>query len=193
MIDRTRMRPDKGTSDDLLDVFGGFNEGYAVSLLDGEDADLAVNGLDVIDAEVEYDGLLMDPDFLSREVVIIDRKSESRAELEEEHVDTGDEDVSTEDAIDIESAVADDESAIEEDDEFLEPAEPSIEEDEESASAVSGVDVEEAAVSVDQIVRVERLINAIREDGHQAAGIDPLKMLPRTEEHLSPDPLRCSP
>ena len=187
MIDKTRMRPDKDTSDDLLDVFGGFNEGYAVSLLDGEDADLAANGLDVIDAEVEYDGLLMDPDFLSREVVIIDRKSESRAELDEEHVDTGDEDVSTEDAIDIESVVTDDESAIEDDDEFLDPAEPSIEEDEESESAISGVGVEEAAVSVDQIVRVERLINAIREDGHQAADIDPLKMLPRTEEHLSPD------
>ena len=68
------MRLDRGTSDDLLDVFGGFNEGYAVSLLDGEHADLAANGLDVINAEVEYDGLLMDPDFLSRDVVIIDRK-----------------------------------------------------------------------------------------------------------------------
>ena len=47
--------------------------------------------------------------------------------------------------------------------------------------------VSDPKVSVDQIVRVERMINAIREDGHQAADIDPLEIMSRTDDHLSPE------
>ena len=41
-------------------------------------------------------------------------------------------------------------------------------------------------ISPDQILRVERLIDAIRRDGHQAANIDPLGLRPRRDKHLSP-------
>ena len=45
----------------------------------------------------------------------------------------------------------------------------------------------EPVVPVDQIVRVERLIAAIREDGHHASDIDPLGLMPRTDKHLLPE------
>ena len=47
--------------------------------------------------------------------------------------------------------------------------------------------VAESGVSVDQIVRIERMISAIREDGHHAADVDPLGMMPRSDEHLQPE------
>ena len=51
----------------------------------------------------------------------------------------------------------------------------------------TGVAIAEAEISADQVVRVERMISAIREDGHQAAAIDPLGLMPRTDDHLQPD------
>ncbi len=51
----------------------------------------------------------------------------------------------------------------------------------------AGVIIAESGISADQVVRVERLISAIREDGHQAAVIDPLSLMPRTDDHLRPE------
>ena len=150
MIDRTRTTPDNGKPDALFDVFGGINEGYVASMLDGESADLMPNGSGASEAELEYDGLLLDPDFLDQEIVISNGLTDSTIEAAEEQKEAEDQLDSTSAVIDIGSSDAED------------------------------------GVSAEQIVRVERLISAIREDGHQAADIDPLKMLPRADEHLSP-------
>ena len=130
------------------EVFGGINEGYAASMLDGDSVAIASNGSDGFGSDIEYDGLLMDPDFLNREIVITNGRPAAPIETEEGSTETADQPVSTDGVI------------------IVAPT---------------------AEVSIDQIVRVERLISAIGEDGHQAADIDPLKMLPRTEEHLSPE------
>ena len=45
----------------------------------------------------------------------------------------------------------------------------------------------ESMVSPEQLLRVGRLVAAIRRDGHQAASIDPLGLRPRREEHLRPE------
>ncbi len=148
MIDKTRTTPENGTSDALFEVFGGINEGYAASILDGDSVAIASNGSDGFGSDLEYDGLLMDPDFLDREIVITNGRPAAPTETEEGSTETADQPVSTNGVI------------------IVAPT---------------------AEVSIDQIVRVERLISAIGEDGHQAADIDPLKMLPRTEEHLSPE------
>ena len=148
MIDKTRTTPENGTSDALFEVFGGINEGYAASILDRDPVAIASNGSDGFGSDLEYDGLLMDPDFLDREIIITNGRPVAPTETEEGSTETADQPVST-----VEVTVV----------------------------------APTAEVSVDQIVRVERLISAIGEDGHQAADIDPLKMLPRTEEHLSPE------
>ena len=83
-------------------------------------------------------GLLLDPDFLDREIIIVDDQSETSTSTEPEPVETVPEDL---------------------------PVSNDVVEIVESAPEVS----------FDQIVRIERLISAIREDGHQAADIDPSK------------------
>lgn len=148
MIDKTRTPPDNGRSDTLFDAFGGINEGYVASMLEGDSVVNVSNSSDGFGTDLEYDGLLMDPDFLDREIVIVNGETGAQNETEESSTATTDPPVSTEEVT------------------VTDPA---------------------SEVSVDQIVRVERLINAIREDGHQAADIDPLKMLQRTDEHLNPE------
>ncbi len=90
---------------------------------------------------------------------------------------------------DVEELDADSEVLIDEDDD-----EATAEDDVASAITVVSETREEPEtteseyqVSVDQIVRVERLISGIREDGHHAANIDPLGLLPRNDDHLRPE------
>ena len=151
MIDKTRTTPENGKPDALFDVFGGINEGYVANMLEGDSVVDASNGSDGFGTDFEYDGLLMDPDFLDREIVIVNDETATQTEAQEETTVTDDSPVSTE-----EMTVAD-------------PA---------------------PEVSVDQLVRVERLISAIREDGHQAADIDPLKMLQK--DRRASEPLNVS-
>ena len=75
--------------------------------------------------------------------------------------------------------------------------EPVADFDSESAVSSGGLNISngatledaltEPALSPEQLLRVERLVAAIRRDGHQAANIDPLGLRRRRDEHLRPE------
>ena len=158
MTEKPRRQSRDKTSDELYGVFAGFNEAYASSILQGDRLSLASDGANGLETDFEYDGLLWDPTF---EVSFAPGVNGHTDEL------IGD---SPTDVIEIVENVT--------------PISNGRDSDAQEATPEVAV---EQGVSVEQIVRVERLINAIREDGHQAADIDPLGMMPRTDDHLSPE------
>ena len=158
MTEKPRRQSRDKTSDELYGVFAGFNEAYASSILEGDRVSLASDGANGLETDFEYDGLLWDPTF---EVSFAPGVNGHTDEL------IGD---SPTDVIEIVENVT--------------PISNGRDSDAQEATPEIAV---EQGVSVEQIVRVERLINAIREDGHQAADIDPLGMMPRTDDHLGPE------
>ena len=129
MTDQIHEPSDNDTMDEMLGVFGGFNEGYATSVLTGDSTPNGVDADEQIATDLEYDGLLLDPEFKVEFAPGV--RVQGQLPIEQE--------------------------------------------------------VDEADISADQVVRVERLINAIREDGHQAAVIDPLGLMSRTDDHMQPE------
>ena len=158
MTEKPRRQSRDKTSDELYGVFAGFNEAYASSILEGDRVSFASDGANGLETDFEYDGLLWDPTF---EVSFAPGVNGHPDEL------IGD---SPTDVIEIVENVT--------------PISNGRDSDAQEATPEIAV---EQGVSVEQIVRVERLINAIREDGHQAADIDPLGMMPRTDDHLGPE------
>ena len=224
-------------------IFGGFNDAYATSILEGDAESLSHSKINNIETDFEYHGILLDPDF---EVSfdpdfypVIDPPTQEGMEADSSTVDEaetdgellGDEVFTETEAVDpprdtnVNSAIegADDHTETG-DDESEEPSElaelvdadlpreepdgdtqleepvtdldpDSVEDDSTIDAEVSAVesalatqpDQQSPTVPVDQIVRVERLIAAIRDDGHHASNIDPLGLMPRTAEHLCPE------
>lgn len=139
MTKESRESSNDNAAAGISDVFGGFNEAYATTVLTGDSTQFGVDRDERIATDIEYDGLLTDPDFK----VVFAPGVKVRGRL---------------------------------------PEVPEVEQRD-----ATDIIVAEAEISADQIVRVERLVNAIREDGHQAADIDPLGLMPRTEDHLQPE------
>ena len=140
MTDEIRNTPNEIVADGMLGVFGGFNEAYATSVLAGDSAPTETESDERIETDIEYEGLLSDPDFKVVFAPGVRVRGETRAD---------------------------------------EADEPTVEIDEAINDSVA-----EMEISADQVVRVERLISAIREDGHQASAIDPLGLMPRADDHL---------
>ena len=164
----------------LRSQISGLNEGYVVGVL--ENHETASGDAHVADvSDIGYDGVGLDPNYtiaFTKETRL--KKPEgvgTDAAGSEFKVDTAD------------SASADNGVAA------------SVVEDvtvgELGARQAPGVSVdtpEDVAVAVtDQLTRVERLINAIRADGHHASDIDPLGLLPRRHEHLQPEVFGITP
>ena len=158
MTGNSRKQNRDETSVEFSGVFAGFNEAYAASIVDGDTASLASDGANGVETDFEYDGLLLDPSF---EITF--------APGVNGHTDEPIEEPPTDEVI-VANNGSLDADVLEADEEELAPE-----------VAV------QPGVSAEQIVRVERLINAIREDGHQAADVDPLGMLPRSDDHLRPE------
>ena len=122
---------------------GGLNEAYATAVLEGESSSLgSVSGAE-IETDLDYNGLLLNPDFkVAFAPGVISPELAAKMGVS----DAG----------------------------ATSPPKP--------AAVIST-----RQISADQIVRVERLISAIREDGHQAADIDPLGLVAREDAHLRPE------
>ena len=176
MTEKSRRTSEESKTDALFGVFGGINEGYAAGILDG-DSDVVSSGNSYgFELDFEYQGLF---NSAQTEVVHDPKVAADPESFSENGATTTVSDQPADESVDGQSDAG-------QDDEF-EPAEeidvpiavsepPSVVEPE--TNAVYG------RVTVDQIVRVERLISAIREDGHQAADIDPLGLMPRSDDHL---------
>ncbi len=157
MVGTTRNQSSNGQPDELFGVFGGINEAYAAGVIDGGVPDDETASFHNSNIDFEYTGLHLDPDFS----YIYD--------VEEDSQSTTDADGATD------VAVVDEVADVTAD------GEPEV------SNEVGAVIITHDAVSVDQVVRVERLISHIREDGHHAADIDPLGLMPRTDDHLQPE------
>ena len=224
-------------------IFGGFNDAYATSILEGDAESLSHSKINNIETDFEYHGILLDPDFevsFDPEFYpVVDPPTQEGMEADSSTVDEaetdgellGDEVFTETEAVDppldtdinhvIEEADDQTETGDDESDESSELAElvdaelpreepnsdtqleepatdfdpDSVEDDSTIDAEVSAVesalatqpDQQSSTVPVDQIVRVERLIAAIRDDGHHASNIDPLGLMPRTAEHLCPE------
>ncbi len=176
MIEHPERQNSGGASETLHGIFAGFNEAHATSILEGDTAPAVSDRTNGIETDFEYTGLLLDPDF---EVGFASGVNGQEEELvEDEKGVTVDADASAESASETEAELDIDEPNA--------PAETDLVSVESQAPATAAV-LAEPGVSVDQIVRVERMINTIREDGHHAADVDPLGMMPRTDEHLRPE------
>ena len=139
MTDEIRETANDEATDVMSGILVGFNEAYATGTLSSDSTPIGVDSDEQIATDIEYEGLLLDPEFKVKFASGVRVRGQSPAEHE-----------------------VDDDDA-------------------------TGVIIAEAEISADQVVRVERLINAIREDGHQAAVIDPLGLMPRTDDHLQPE------
>ena len=177
-------QPDRKTRENATDrlhwVFAGFNEAHAASILGGEILPSGSDGNGGTETDFEYTGLLLDPDF---EVEFAPGVNGHEEDLIEDEVDaarnvdesTDGEPESETEAVIYAAGSPDDGDPI------------STNDGDVSTSPATASVVSEAGVSVDQIVRIERMISAIRADGHHAADVDPLGMMPRSDEHLHPD------
>ena len=179
MTDKSRRTSYESASDALFDVFGGMNEGYAAGILDGDSESVELCDSHELQVDFEYHGyfnstrpsviLTAEADEISKQPSDNGAKSAvSEARVDSQHEDHAN-DVNT---AELQPHVEVEIPAIDSD------PDPTVEP---QSSVTNG------QISVDQVVRVERLISAIREDGHHAADIDPLGLLPRTDEHLHPD------
>ncbi len=131
------------SSETLQGVFGGLNEAYASGIIEGDYTSFVSDNGGDVDADFDYDGLLLDPDFkVAFAPGVLNREIAAKM--------SG-----------LEAASA--------------------------TNEIPSAAVSASEISADQIVRVERLISAIREDGHQAATIDPLGLMPRSDAHLRPE------
>ncbi len=117
--------------------------------------------------DVEDVASAVDDEVLAEEPIIDEVVAEPDADVEPEVDEASDE------------SLEDDAPAEVHDDEI--PSDPVVDLDE----SISDDDAD--GISVDQVVRVERLISTIREDGHHAAIVDPLGGMPRTDDHLAPE------
>lgn len=180
MTQKSDRQISENANESLYGMFAGFNEAYASSILSGDETAFGADGTNGVETDLEYSGLLMDPDF----------------EVEFAPGVNGHEEEVTADEVDV--AIVDQHPDAEEPEPEVEVAaeEPVAEADSESPAAsdpvasappISTSTIADSEISVDQIVRVERLISAIREDGHHAADLDPLGMMPRSDEHLRPE------
>ncbi len=178
MTEKSRRTSEESKTDALFGVFGGINEGYAAGILDGESEVVSSGNSYGFELDFEYQGLF---NSAQTEVVHDPEAAADPESFSENGATTTVSDQPADESVDGQSDAG-------QDDEF-EPAEeidvpiavsepPSVVEPE--TNAVYGY----GRVTVDQIVRVERLISAIREDGHQAADIDPLGLMPRSDDHL---------
>ena len=179
MTGKSQKQPDGNISDELFGVFGGMNEAYAADILQGISMVSESNGSGCVDVDFEYAGLLLDPDFSYIYEQDIDEQLglDSKEDVEGVVVDGGS----------VPSEVTENEIAVE--NEIEDVTRDSCEDFKVDARTldVTKQSLAHIDVSVDQVVRVERLINHIREDGHHAADIDPLDMLPRQDDHLRPE------
>ncbi len=166
-------------SENLYGVFAGFNEAYAKSLLEGDVASLTSDPQDGIQTDLEYDGILLNPDFEPTFTYDVNGHPDSTNETDTE-----------EDAIATEAPepelIPDAGTSDDEVDEVDVADQQPVSEDTQTLDPATTIAVE-PGLSADQIVRVERLIAAIRDDGHHAADIDPLGVIPRSDQHLRPE------
>ena len=166
-------------SENLYGVFAGFNEAYAKSLLEGDVASLTSDPQDGIQTDLEYDGILLNPDFEPTFTYDVNGHPDSTNETDTE-----------EDAIATEAPepelIPDAGTSDDEVDEVDVADQQPVSEDTQTLDTATTIAVE-PGLSADQIVRVERLIAAIRDDGHHAADIDPLGVIPRSDQHLRPE------
>jgi 2-oxoglutarate dehydrogenase E1 component len=168
MTGKSRRQLGDGISDDLFGVFTGINGAYTASMLENVPTLREADDSNGAETDFEYTGLLTDPNFSYVYEPDADEKSGLSAEQGGEVVVGQDASVDQE----IEAVSNNGFEGLE-----VEVGDP------DSVRAV----VADSGVSIDQVVRVERLINHIREDGHHAADIDPLGMLPREDDHLRPE------
>ena len=166
-------------SDKLQGIFAGFNEAYATSILTGDAVHDTLDGTNGIETDFEYTGVLLDSDF---EVGFADGVITFEDSVEES------DDFSSETDESPEIAPEPEQGSVTEDPDTTTAVDPVLSNGASvtSPSPITNI-VAESGVSVDQIVRVERMISAIREDGHHAADVDPLGMMPRSDEHLQPE------
>ena len=179
MTDKSRRTSNESVSDALFDVFGGMNEGYAAGILDGDSESVELGDSHELQVDFEYHGyfnstgssaiLTAEADEISKQpsdngagTTVSDARFDPQREDHADEVSAAE----LQPHVEVEVPIID--------------SDPSLTVEPESS-------VTNGQISVDQVVRVERLIGAIREDGHHAADIDPLGLLPRTEEHLHPD------
>ena len=166
-------------SENLYGVFAGFNEAYAKSLLEGDVASLTSDPQDGIQTDLEYDGILLNPDFEPTFTYDVNGHPDSTNET-----DTEEDAIATE-ALEPELIPNAGPSDDEVDEVDVADQQP-VSEDTQTLDPATTIAVE-PGLSADQIVRVERLIAAIRDDGHHAADIDPLGVIPRSDQHLRPE------
>ncbi len=167
MTDKSREQ----SSDELFEVFGGMNEPYVADLLESGPTTNDKRGSVAIDTDLEYTGLLLDPDFSYVYELETNGTPENLVDEDVVPIAADEADVSIDDEVeDVDDNV---------------PGSEGVEVG--TSNDGRGSEISDGGVSVDQVVRVERLINHIREDGHHAAEIDPLGMLPREDDHLRPE------
>ena len=196
MTEIPKRNSSENLSDNLYGVFAGFNEAYVKSLLEGDTSSLTSDPTIGITTDLEYDGLLLNPDFEPTFTYDVNGHPESSDDTETDAdedaivAETPETEPSETDSPEIEPPETelspDADQSVDEDDEVDATEHQPVSEEPQTPEPATTVSVE-PGLSADQIVRVERLIAAIRDDGHHAADIDPLGAIPRSDEHLKPE------